>query len=316
MEALDPERISATAQRIRPWLAPTPVWPYFDDPSVQFKLELLQPTGSFKVRGYFAAALALPKSVLARGLLTVSAGNAGIACAYVAHQLGVRCRVIMVEDAPRLKVERVREWGGEAVLWPRRRVFEWMAEEGWRQSPENFLHPHLDLEMMAGHGTCALELMEQMEGLERVVVAVGGGGLVSGLAAALGARRPEIEIVGVQSDGYALWPAAIAAGGRVDLAPHTIADGTVAPYHPAMMDRLESAVDRWLVVPEARLHAAVRELALAARIVAEGSGALPLAALEQLEPGPKTALIVSGGNIDAGLLSSLLEEGNQAPAID
>jgi threonine dehydratase len=113
-------------------------------------------------------------------------------------------------------------------------------------------------------------------------------------------------VIGVQSDGYALWTACLEAGGPVTIKPDTIADGTTAPFDPRMFDLLKECVDRWLTVPEPRLHSAIPELAASAKVVAEGAGALTYAALEQLEPGPSTVAVVSGGNIDPSLLARLL----------
>ncbi len=270
------------------------------------KLECLQPTGSFKVRGFFAAALALPPERLGRGLLTVSAGNAAQACAFVAMSLGVPCRVVMFDTAPEMKVAGVKRWGAIPLPMPRDQLFSWIANQGWSEDPESFIHPFADDEVMAGHGGIGLELLDDVPDLERVVVPVGGGGLVSGIAAAIKGMRPEVEVIGVQSDGYALWDRAFAAGGSVSLSPATIADGTTAPFDQRMYDLLKQGVDRWLIVPEPRLKAAVPQLASAAKVVAEGAGALAYAALEQLTPGPTTVAIVSGGNIETALLASLL----------
>jgi threonine dehydratase len=270
------------------------------------KLECLQPTGSFKVRGFFAAASALSDKERARGLLTVSAGNAAAACAYVAHQLGVGCRVVTYDTAPAPKIEAVRRWGGTPTFLPRPELLAWMQRRGWESEPGAFIHPFADPAVLAGHGSLAFELLRQVPALARVVVPVGGGGLVAGVATVLKAARPEMEVIGVQSDGYPLWPRALAAGGRVDLKPETIADGTTAPYDAGMFDLLRKLVDRWLLVPEPRLRAAVAELPAVAKVVAEGAGALAYAALEQLDPGPVTVAVVSGGNLDPALLAELL----------
>ena len=297
------EHVRAAAERARPHVQRTPMVPVED---TLLKLECLQPTGSFKVRGFFAAALALAADRLRRGLITVSAGNAAQACAYVANQLGVPCRVVMYETAPPLKIEGVKRWGATPILMPRDEVLRWLADERWREEPEAFIHPFADTEVMAGHGGVGLELLEDVPDLARVLVPVGGGGLISGVASALKGTRKDIEIIGVQSDGYALWPKSLAAGGPVSIRPETIADGTTAPFDPNMFELLKETVDRWLVVPEPRLKAAIPELASAAKVVAEGAGALAYAALEQLPPGPGTVAVVSGGNIDPKLLASLL----------
>ena len=297
------DRIRAAAGRSRPHVVRTPLVPV---EGALLKLECLQPTGSFKVRGFFAAALSLPADQLRRGLITVSAGNAAQACAYAARKLGVSCRVVMYDTAPVTKVEGVKRWGATPILMPREAMLEWLATEGWRSEPESFIHPFADQEVMAGHGGLGLELLEDVPDLARVLVPVGGGGLISGVASALKGLRPDIEVIGVQSDGYALWTRSLEAGGPVTIKPETIADGTTAPFDTRMFELLKECVDRWLTVPEPRLRAAVPELATAAKVVAEGAGALAYAALEQLEPGPPTVAVVSGGNIDPKLLAQLL----------
>jgi threonine dehydratase len=297
------DRIRAAADRARPHVQRTPLIPV---EGALLKLECLQPTGSFKVRGFFAAALNLPRDQVRRGLITVSAGNAAQACAYVAKKLGVHCRVVMYDTAPATKVDGVKRWGATPILMPRADMLEWLATEGWRSEPEAFIHPFADSEVMAGHGGLGLELLEDQPDLARVLVPVGGGGLIGGVAAALKGSRQGIEVIGVQSDGYPLWTRCLEAGGPVTIKPETIADGTTAPFNAAMFELLKESVDRWLTVPEPRLRSAIPELAAAAKVVAEGAGALAYAALEQLEPGPITVAVVSGGNIDPKLLASLL----------
>ncbi len=296
-------RVRAAADRARPHALRSPLVPI---EGALLKLECLQPTGSFKVRGFFAAALALPPERLRQGLITVSAGNAAQACAYAAGKLGVSCRVVMFDTAPETKVAGVKRWGATPIPMSRDELFRWIESEGWKDEPESFIHPFADEEVMAGHGGLGLELLEDVPDLRRVVVPVGGGGLVAGIASAVKGMRGEIEVVGVQSDGYPLWQRVFAAGGPVSIQPATIADGTTAPFDARMFERLRECVDRWLVVPEPRLKAAIPELASAAKVVAEGAGALAYAALEQLEPGPTTVAVVSGGNIDQALLADLL----------
>ena len=297
------ERIREAAARARKHVLRTPLVPV---EGASLKLECLQPTGSFKVRGFFAAALGLSADQLRRGLITVSAGNAAQACAYAAKALGVSCRVVMYDTAPAMKVEGVKRWGATPILMPREAMLEWLATEGWRSEPESFIHPFANPEVMAGHGGLGLELLEDVPDLERVLVPVGGGGLIGGVASALKGLRPGIEVIGVQSDGYPLWTRSLEAGGPVTIKPETIADGTTAPFDARMFELLKECVDRWLTVPEPRLRSAIPELASAAKVVAEGAGALAYAALEQLEPGPPTVAVVSGGNIDPKLLASLL----------
>ena len=276
------------------------------DESTWLKLECLQPTGSFKVRGFFARALQLSDEELSRGLITVSAGNAAQACAYVANRIGVPCRVVMYETAPAAKLDGVRRWGAEPRLMAREDVLAWMGRHGWEEDPEVFIHPFADSEVMAGHGGIGLELLEDLPALRRVVVPVGGGGLIGGIASALKGLDPSVEVIGVQSDGYPSWTASLSAGKPATLIPATIADGTTAPIDPAQLALLAEVVDRWIIVPESRLRPAIAELAARAHVVAEGAGALAYAALDQLEPDVPTVAIVSGGNIDRTLLSQVL----------
>lgn len=297
--------VEGAATRVRPFLPDSPALEL--RPGLWVKLECLQPAGSFKVRGYLAAALAMPEERRRRGLLTVSAGNAAAGCAFAAHTLGVPCRVVMVDSAPAPKVEAVRRWGATPLFLPRERLFDWMGKREWESEPEAFVHPHEDEELAAGHGGLGLELLEQAPDLARIVVPVGGGGLVTGIAAAL-RGRPEVEVVGAVPAGYPLWPGALTGPPVARPPARTIADGTVAPYNPVMAARLAAAVDRWVAVPEERLRRAVPALARDAHVVAEGAGALAYAALDELEDAGPTAAIVSGGNLDAALLHELLTE--------
>jgi threonine dehydratase len=270
------------------------------------KLETFQPTGSFKVRGFLNAVGSLGGEDLRAGIVTVSAGNAALAAAYVARLAGIACTVVMYDSAPAAKRDGVRALGAEVLSWPRPQLLAWMAERGWQDMPGRFVHPFADPAVMAGHATLAVELLDQVPGLRRVVVPVGGGGLAAGIGPVLHAAGPAVEVVGVQSSGYPLWLRTFAEGTPPALVPDTIADGTTAPYDPGMHDRLRGAVDRWLEVPEAGLRAGVAELAAKHKVVAEGAGALAYCAAAQLTGSQPTVAIVSGGNIDPARLAELL----------
>jgi threonine dehydratase len=298
------DRIRAATARAAPHVLRSPLLPL--DGSTRLKVECLQPTGSFKVRGFFARALQLSDEERAKGLLTVSAGNAAAACAYVAHRLGLRCRVVMYEEAPDAKKENVRRWGATPVFLTHDGVHAWLHDHGWEREPETFIHPFADPEVMAGHGGLALELLDQLPDIERVVIPVGGGGLAGGVASTFKALKPAVRIVAVQADGYPSMSRSLAAGSPVDLPAHTIADGTTAPVDPANLALLREVVDEWVTVPESRLKPKIGELALRAKVVAEGAGVLAYASLEQLEPGPVTVAVVSGGNLAPSLLAECL----------
>src|SRR2546429_4731904 len=197
-------RIRAAAERARPYVQRPPMVPV---EGALLKLECLQPTGSFKVRGFFAAAtqaqISMPERVR-HGLITVSAGNAAQACAYAAHALGVPCRVVMYETALATQIDGVKRWGGTPMLMPRPELLDWLANDGWKAEPEAFIHPFADPEVMAGHGGLGLELLEDVPDLARVLVPVGGGGLIGGVRSALKGLRPGVEVIGGQADGYPL----------------------------------------------------------------------------------------------------------------
>ncbi len=306
LERLDAAQIEDAGRRVAPHIRHTPLVPYAD--GGWLKLESLQPTGSFKVRGFFGAALALDRDRVARGLLTVSAGNAALACAFVARELQVPCRVVMSDTAPALKLDGVRALGAEAVLMPRDRLLEWVATRAWESDPEVFIHPFADDAVITGHATIVPEILADCPDVDRVLVPVGGGGLISGIAWGFAALKPAVRVVGVQSDGYPSWPRAFAAGGAVSLTPSTIADGTTAPIDSLMYERLQKSISEWIVVPEAELRRAVARLANEAKVVAEGAGALAFAAMAAEGPSARTVAILSGGNLDASRLAELLTE--------
>src|SRR5260370_19493364 len=219
---IDLERIRAAADRARPYVYRTPIVPV---DGALLKLECLQPTGSFKVRGFFAAALALPEESRSRGLITVSAGNAAQACAYAAKMLGVPCRAVMPDTAPATKIEGFKRWGGVPTFLPRPKLLDWLANEGWKTETEAFIHSFADTEVMAGHGGLGLELVEEIPDLARVVIPVGGGGLIGGTASAIKGLGPYGEGLGMPSDSHARWTRGLEAGGAGPVTPDTIADG-------------------------------------------------------------------------------------------
>ena len=245
---------------------------------------------------------------MARGLLTVSAGNAALACAYVARTLRVPCRVVMADTAAALKVNGVRDLGAEAVLMPREQMLEWIATRGWENDREVFIHPFANEAVIEGHSSIVPEILADLPDVERVLVPVGGGGLICGIALGFAALKPDVQVIGVQSDGYPLWQQAFALNGPPSLTPATIADGTAAPFDAVMFERLHSLVDEWVVVPEATVRKTVARLAVEVKVVAEGAGALAYAAMVDGRSTPGTVAILSGGNIQPSLLAALLTE--------
>jgi len=316
------EEIEAAARLLEGVLLPTPLLPFGDpharpdsESAIWLKPEVNQRVGSFKIRGVYHAVARMSAEERARGISTVSAGNTAQALAWCGRHFGVEARSLMPEGAPRTKIEAVRALGGTPVLVPVEEVFRFLKEHGWESEPHAFVHPWTERQVMIGHGTLGLEITDELPALATVYVPVGGGGLLGGLGAALRARRPDVRIVAVEPEGCPSLHAARAAGHPVDVACDTICDGVAVPYVCAeMFHYLDELVDEVVLVPEARVKRAVRELATRARIVSEGSGALALAAAQDERAagrwsGPAVAL-VTGGSIDLPKLIAILGAGS------
>ena len=301
--------IRAAARRLEPHLVRTPILTAraLGDRagvSLVLKAESLQKTGSFKPRGALNIVLTLPEAKRARGLITVSAGNHAQAVAWAARVVGAPCTVVMPADAPRSKLEAVRSYGATAILHAdRATLFDRLREEEAKTGAA-FVHPFDDPAGLAGAGTLGLELMEQAPGLDAVVVAIGGGGLMTGVACAVKALKPDCRVIGVElAAGPGMTPA-LAAGKPVPVTrPRTLADGLTPPFVGAIpVEAARRFVDEIVLVREDEIAEAMRALFERARLVAEGAGAAATAALlaghVRLGKGAKVAAIVSGGNVD------------------
>jgi threonine dehydratase len=268
------------------------------------KCESFQKTGSFKPRGALNVVLSLPDEKRARGLVTVSAGNHAQAVAWVAREVGVPCTVVMPADAPRSKIEAVRGYGAAIVAHAdRATLFDRLREEQARTGAA-FVHPFDDPAGLAGAGTVGLEVLEQAPEVDCVVVPVGGGGLMGGVACAVKALKPACRVVGVElADGPGMTPA-LAAGKPVPVPrPRTIADGLTPPFVGALpLEIARTAVDEIVLVTEAEIEAAIGALLVRAKLYVEGSGAAATAALlagkVPAARGACVVSIVSGGNVD------------------
>lgn len=279
--------------------------------TVALKAENLQRTGSFKLRGALAKIAALGEGCAA-GVVTGSAGNHAQAVAYAARARGVPCEVFMPETAPIAKIEAAAQLGAR-VSFAGVSVEECLsaARERAAESGLAFVHPFDDPDVIAGQGTLGLELLAQVDDLARVIVPVGGGGLASGVAIAMKSERPQIRVIGVQVETYAPFPASLAAGRPVDVqSALTIADG-IAVKRPGELTLalLARWVDDVVVVSEEEVAEAMVFLLERAKLVVEGAGAVGVAALLGGRlPGAQsgtTAVILSGGNVDAGLLAQV-----------
>jgi threonine dehydratase len=276
------------------------------------KCESFQKTGSFKPRGALNLVLSLPPERRARGLVTVSAGNHAQAVAWVASVVGVPCTVVMPADAPRSKLDAVRGYGATVVEHAdRTTLFDRLREEEARTGAV-FVHPFDDPNGLAGAGTLGLEIAEQVPEVECVVVPIGGGGLMAGVASAIKGLKPRCRVVGVElAAGPGMTPA-LAAGKPVPSPrPATLADGLTPPFVGALpLEVAREALDEIVLVTEEEIQEAMRMLLLRAKLYVEGAGAAATAALlagKVKTPAGAVVSIVSGGNVDPERVFALFD---------
>ncbi len=304
--------LEAAAERVRDVVVRTPLvalHAHGVEPEILLKPEILQPAGSFKIRGIYHAALRLGDAARRRGLSTVSAGNTAKALAWCARRFGVSARSLMPENAPKTKIDAVRALGGTPVLVPTAEVFRYLREHGWEQEPYAFLHPWTNRDVILGHGSLGLELLADCPEVDTVYVPLGGGGLFAGVASALKAVRPSIRVVAVEPAGCPSFHAALQAGEPVTVACDTLCDGVAVPYVTAeMFPLLRELADDAVLVSEDEVRAAIRLLASANHLIAEGAGALATAAALRTPPAERgrTVALVTGGSIDLPKLAQIL----------
>ena len=279
------------------------------------KLENLQMTGSFKERGAANKLLTLPAAERSRGVVAASAGNHGLAVAFHSERLGIPSVIVMPEWAPLIKVTSARYHKAEVVLAGANYDEAYAIArrlEAERRLP--FVHPFDDPEVIAGQGTLGLELLEQCPDMDAVVVPVGGGGLIAGVALAVKSKRPKVRVIGVQAGEVAAMKASLAAGSRVMLpAAATIADGiAVREVGERPFELVKKHVDVVVTVDEEEIANAILLLLEIEKTVVEGAGATTLAALVNKKvalEGKTVVLVLSGGNIDVNVISRIIERG-------
>jgi threonine dehydratase len=302
--------VQLARQRLQPWLPPTPLEAAVGMSDLWLKLENANKTHSFKCRGALNALLALEPDQRARGVITASSGNHGQGVAYAAGLLRVGARIVMPEDTSRRKIAGVRRLGGEALLFGD--TFDAAEAEARRLARETgavYLSAYNDPLVIAGGGTVGLEILDQLPQVERVVVPVGGGGLISGIALALKAVRPSIEIVGVNAlaspDMYNIFyqlEHAIDQPTLADALPGAIEEGSLT------LDLVSRHVDRIVLVSEDDILRGMQFMALEQGWIAEGAGVVGIAAVENggVELDRPTVAVVSGANLDADVLREAL----------
>ena len=279
------------------------------------KLENLQRTGAFKERGALNKLLLLAPAERERGVITASAGNHAQGVAFHAAALGIRAQIVMPLATPQIKVAATRGFGADVVLHGAN--YDEACEEALRRRDSEgrtFIHPFDDAEVIAGQGTIGLELLEQVPDLEAVVVPVGGGGLIGGIACALKESNPRIRVIGVEPEKLPSMLRAREAGTLVTLsAEATIADGIAVRRAGGLTLPLVSRyVDEIVTVDDEEIASAILMLLEHEKTLAEGAGAAALAALLQSKTNlraRRTVVLVSGGNIDVSLLAKIIERG-------
>ena len=277
---------------------------------IWLKLENLQPTNSYKIRGAANAVANLTESERARGVWTISAGNAGQGVAYAARKVGIPCSVVAIETAPQTKLDRMRALGANII--PVSYEQAWKAAEAHAFEGVNgtFVHPFDNHDFIAGHGTMGLEIVEQQPGVRTIIAAIGGGGLITGVGSAVKQLLPGVKVVGAEPDTASPYAYSLAQG-----APSKFPDWQASFVDGAggqsvterMWQRMQPVVDGTITVSLDQVRDAMRLIAEKTRTIAEGAGALALAAALTGEAGEGPIVcVVSGGNIDLAKFSDLV----------
>ncbi|MDQ2849269.1 MAG: threonine ammonia-lyase [Actinomycetota bacterium] len=322
MELVGAERIAAAARLLEPVVRRTPVLPSrvlteHTGVPVHLKCENLQRTGSFKIRGAYTRLHALSADERAQGVVAASAGNHAQGVALAAQLLGIGATVFMPTGASLPKLAATRAYGAQVYL--EGAVLEDSIAAAMTYAERTgavFIHPFDHLDVIAGQGTCGLEILQQLPEVATVLVCTGGGGLLAGIAAAVRAHRPGVRVIGVQAEAAAAWPASLAAGHPVTLREmSTMADGiAVGAPSPITFAHVEALVDQIVTVSEDALSRALLLCLERSKMVVEPAGAAAVAALLDLDlhlDGPVCA-VLSGGNIDPLLLAQVMQHGLSA----
>ena len=279
-------------------------------PDIRLKLENLQPTNAYKIRGAANAVARLSDEDRARGVWTISAGNAGQGVAFAARQFGIPATVVAIETAPQTKLDRMRALG--ATIVPVSYDRAWVAAETheFEGLEATFVHPFDNHDFIAGHGTMGLEILEDCPDVRTVIAAIGGGGLITGVGSAIKAKRPEVKVVGAEPETAAPYALSLREGGprKFDDWKASFVDGAGGKsVTDRMWQRMQMVVDGSITVTLDQTAAAMRLIAEKSRTIAEGAGGLALAAAltGQAGEGP-IVCIVSGGNIDLDKFAELV----------
>jgi threonine dehydratase len=317
LEPITIDDIRAARERIRGTVVRTPLLRLHADApcEIYLKLENLQPIGSFKLRGATNAIRALGPDVVRDGVYTASAGNMAQGVAWGARELGIACSVVVPDNAPRTKLDAIARLGGDIVKVPYDDWWQCLADHGRPGMHGRFIHPVADRMVMAGNGTIGLEIVEDLTDVDAVLVPFGGGGLSTGIATAVRALSPRTKIFACEVATAAPFSAALAAREPVviERTPSFVDGIGGRGVLPEMWPLVSRLLDASLVVPLEDVASTLRALVERAHVVAEGAGATSVAAaLHGMAGSGRVVCVVSGGNIDLDVLSTLLRASSGA----
>jgi threonine dehydratase len=299
------EEMRAARERIKGLVTRTPLIQLrhgMDAPEIWLKLENLQPINAFKIRGAANAVALLSDEERAKGVWTISAGNAGQGVAFAARELGISCTVVAIEAAPETKIERMRNLGAKIVKAPFDACWRAMDERSFPGVEGTFVHPFDDHNFIAGNASLGFEILEDLPDVRTVITAIGGGGLVSGVGSAIRALAPHVRILGAEPETAAPGALSFEKGSAQQFEgwEASFVDGAGGKsIFPRMWERMQGIVDGSIVVTLDEVKRAMRLIAEKTRVIAEGAGALAVAAAlsGRAGEGPIVA-VISGGNID------------------
>lgn len=315
------EDVERARARLRGVAYHTPLLPLYDAdgaPAAWLKPENFQPVGSFKLRGAFNRIAALSESERGRGVIAFSTGNHAQGVAFAGRRLGIKTLILMPDNAPAVKIEATRSYGAEVILFdPARESHEEIVSRLVEERGGVYVHPSDDPYVIAGQGTVGLEIHDDLPAADLVLMPVGGGGLLSGVAVSLKSLNPGVRIIGVEPE-LAADARASFRGGRIVAWPaadtrRTIADGVRnSAIGEIILAHMQRYADDVVAVSEAEIRSAMRHLALKAKLVVEPSAALPVAAYlyrrDELPAARHAVMILTGGNVAPLLLREILGE--------
>lgn len=311
--------VKEAAKRIGPYIRHTPVLRVKNMDKilgcqVYLKPEMLQISGAFKIRGALSKILSLTPDERKKGIITSSSGNHGQSCAFVGQMLGIHTTVVIPEDAPAIKIENARAMGADVIMWHRKyvermkKVREEIAEHGYI-----LVHPYEDYTVMAGQGTIGMEIMQDLPDVDTVLVPIGGGGLISGISTAIKESKPDVRVIGVQAAACGAYYVSRKNGYPSEVTPRpTVADGlTAIRVSEYAYPIIEKHVDDIVAVEEEEIKEAVRVVAREAKLVAEPSACVGIAALMsgrvKTRPDEKVCSVLTAGNWDINLIGKILK---------